>query len=510
MLPFVCETISRMVRLSLIVIYVLLIYLMAQRHITKDRRHIQMTSEKDRETRKDPTWIRKVKVKAYKDVRFLTSDMWHIQTQEVHGFRRLYINTLKALFMAIKGFVDQRLSSHASALTYRTLLSLVPMIAVLVALAKGFGVQGTIYDFLMTYMPGHQSEIDTIMGFVENYLGQVQGGLFLGVGLVLFLYTIFVLLDAIEQTFNIIWGVPRGRALGRKLTDYVTMVVILPLLMTLSSGLTVVMATIQNTWFNDYILFTPVLKFLLKLLPYIILIFMFAGMFMALPNTRVKFLPALISGVIAGSAFQILQALYVSGILWISKYNAIYGGFAAIPLLLLWLQVVWTITLFSAKLCFSIQNVVNFTYAKDATNVSHRYQDFLTLLVMAHIVQRFLDHTEPEPHDIPSLSEACHLPISQTSEIITRLLEERLIIEVIYSDRDKKQCYSLAVDPEILTVGYLLDRMDRSGHRSLMLTQQKFSAEWDIIVASRRAFAEPPLTILLSDLPLGKRQHAYQ
>ena len=237
---------------------------------------------------------------------------------------------------------------------------------------------------------------------------------------------------------------------------------------------------------------------------------MFARMFMALPNTRVKFLPALISGVIAGSAFQILQALYVSGILWISKYNAIYGGFAAIPLLLLWLQVVWTITLFSAKLCFSIQNVVNFTYAKDATNVSHRYQDFLTLLVMAHIVQRFLDHTEPEPHDIPSLSEACHLPISQTSEIITRLLEERLIIEVIYSDRDKKQCYSLAVDPEILTVGYLLDRMDRSGHRSLMLTQQKFSAEWDIIVASRRAFAEPPLTILLSDLPLGKRQHAYQ
>ena len=93
MLPFVCETISRMVRLSLIVIHVLLIYLMAQRHITKDRRHIQMTSEKDRETRKDPTWIRKVKVKAYKDVRFLTSDMWHIQTQEVHGFRRLYINT---------------------------------------------------------------------------------------------------------------------------------------------------------------------------------------------------------------------------------------------------------------------------------------------------------------------------------------------------------------------------------------------------------------------------------
>ena len=455
--------------------------------------------------RKPSTWVRKLKVGAYKVVRFLTSDMWHIQPQEVRGFRRLYINTLKALYMAIKGYVDQRLSRHASALTYRTFLSIVPMLALLVAFAKGFGFQDTIYDFLMTYMPGHQNELDTMMGFVDNYLGQVQGGLFLGVGLVLFLYTIFLLLNTIEQTFNVIWGVPRGRSIGRKLTDYITMVVLLPILMTLSSGMTVMMATIKNTWFNDYILFTPLWEFMLKLFPYIILIFMFAGIFMALPNTRVKFLPALIAGAIAGSAFQILQALYVSGILWISKYNAIYGGFAAIPLLLLWLQVVWSITLFSAKLCFSIQNVVNFTYAKDATNVSPRYSDFLTVLVMAHIVQRFLDHTEPEPHDIPSLSEACHLPINQTSEIIAKLLEEELIIEVVYSSRDKELHYNLAVDPDLLTVGYLLDRMDRSGHRNHMLTQQQFAEEWELVVASRRAFTEPPVTTLLADLPLGRK-----
>lgn len=478
--------------------------MMSQRHNTIDKPADAKGSEKGRSPRKSPSWVRKLKVATYKVVRFLTSDMWHIQPQEVRGFRRLYINTLKSLYMAIKGFIDQRLSRHSAALTYRTLLSIVPMLAMIVAIAKGFGVQGTIYDFLMTYMPGHQNEIETIMGFVENYLGQVQGGLFLGVGLVLFLYTIFVLLGTIEQTFNVIWGVPRGRSLGRKLTDYITMMVLLPILMTLSSGLTVMMATIQNTWFNDYIFFTPVLEFLLKLLPYVILIFMFVGIFMALPNTRVKFLPALIAAVIAGSAFQILQALYVSGILWISKYNAIYGGFAAIPLLLLWLQVVWSITLFCAKLCFSIQNVANFTYAKDATNVSHRYRDFLTILVMAHIVQRFLDHTEPEPHDIPSLSEACHLPINQTSKIITQLLEEELIIEVVYSDRDKEQHYNLAVDPDLLTVGYLLDRMDRSGHRNHMLTQQQFAKEWELVVASRRAFVEPPLTMHLADLPLGK------
>ena len=138
-------------------------------------------------SRKPPSWIRKLKVGAYKVVRFLTSDMWHIQPDEVRGFRRLYINTLKALYMAIKGYMDQRLSRHASALTYRTFLSVVPMLALIVAFAKGFGFQDTIYDFLMTYMPGHQNELDTMMGFVENYLGQVQGGLFLGVGLVLFL-----------------------------------------------------------------------------------------------------------------------------------------------------------------------------------------------------------------------------------------------------------------------------------------------------------------------------------
>ena len=97
------------------------------------------------------------------------------------------------------------------------------------------------------------------------------------------------------------------------------------------------------------------------------------------------------------------------------------------------------------------------------------------------------------------------MPINQTSEIIAKLLEEELIIEVVYSSRDKELHYNLAVDPDLLTVGYLLDRMDRSGHRNHMLTQQQFAEEWKLVVASRRAFTEPPVTTLLADLPLGRK-----
>lgn len=111
---------------------------MPQRHlpIYKQRPRPKKT-KKEQTPRKSPTWLRKLKLFAYKVVRFLTSDMWHIQPDEVRGFRRLYINTLKALYMAIKGYMDQRLSRHASALTYRTFLSIVPMLALLVAFAKG-------------------------------------------------------------------------------------------------------------------------------------------------------------------------------------------------------------------------------------------------------------------------------------------------------------------------------------------------------------------------------------
>src|SRR3712207_1107372 len=315
-------------------------------------------------------------------------------------------------------------------------------------------------------------------------------------------------MNSVERTFNMMWGVPRGRAIGRKVTDYLTMVVLLPVLMTFSSGITVMMATIRNSWFQDYIFFTPLLEWIFNLVPFLIPILMFAGMFIALPNTRVHFLPAFLSAILAGVAYQVLQALYVSGILWISRYNAIYGGFAAVPLFLLWMQVIWSIILFCAKLSFSIQNVQNFGYAQGTANQSRRYQDFLTILVMGHIVQRFLDSRQLEPHDIPSLSEECHLPIAQTSGIISRLLREGLIIEVLYQNNDKQQHYHPAVDPSLLTVGYVLDQIDRSGTggQGQGLIRNRYEEEWQIVLASRSGYRMPPVDTLLRDLSLGDKR----
>ena len=153
---------------------------------------------------------------------FVSRDMWHIETSEVRGLRRVYINSLKSLYMAIKGFVQGDLTSKASALTYSTVLAVVPMLAVLVGIAKGFGVQDAISDFLIETLPTHTTEIQTSLGFVENYLSQVKGGLFLGIGLVFLLYTVFNLLSTIESAFNRIWETTKGRSFKDKVTSYFT------------------------------------------------------------------------------------------------------------------------------------------------------------------------------------------------------------------------------------------------------------------------------------------------
>lgn len=449
-------------------------------------------------------WVRVSRVLLVDFMDFVSRDMWHIETSEVVGFRRIYINSLKSLYMAIKGFVQGDLTSKASALTYSTVLAIVPMLAVLVGIAKGFGVQDAISNFLVETLPSHSMEIQTSLGFVENYLSQVKGGLFFGIGLVFLLYTVFNLLSTIENAFNRIWETTKGRTFKDKVTSYFTMVFLLPVLMVLSSGITLAMTTIKNTFMKDFFLLGSMTTFLINLVPFVLTVFSFVAIFMALPNVKVRFVPALISGALAGIAFQGFQMLYIGGMLWISRYNAIYGGFAAFPLLLLWMQLTWIITLFCAKLCYAIQNVNKFTYEKEVTKVSRRYTDFLTVLIMAHIVQRFVDPKSQEPYTVEQLADRCRIPVKLTTMIIRQLLALNLIVEVKYTKQSRTGNYYPAVDPETLTVGSLIARLDSVGSENFKVDRRKYAREWELTLASRASLQEESTHVLLKHLPLGR------
>ena len=277
-------------------------------------------------------------------IRFVTYDIWRITENEVSGLKELYINIIKTIILAVRGFQNENLQTKASALTYSTLLSIVPLLAVLLGIAKGFGFQNTVRQELFDYFPGHEVELTKAFEFVESYLEQAQGGVIIGVGLILLFYTVVNLISSIEDTFNDIWQIQKSRPWYRKLSDYLALFLILPVLMTASSGLSIFLSTLQNSFISQYFFFTPLVELILNITPYLITILAFTGLYISLPNTKVRFVNGLVAGILSGIAFQFFQFIYISGQIWVSKYNAIYGSFAALPLLLLWLQLSWPVS----------------------------------------------------------------------------------------------------------------------------------------------------------------------
>lgn len=179
-------------------------------------------------------------------IHFLTYEIWRISAHELSKPMRFFISMMKTIILAIRGFNSEQLQTKASALTYRTLLAIVPLLAVILGVAQGFRIQDNVREELLKYFPGRELELNKAISFVESYLSQAQGGVILGVGLVFLFYTVINLISSIEVTFNDIWQIQKNRPWKRKIIDYMALFLILPLLMTLSSGISVFLTTIQN------------------------------------------------------------------------------------------------------------------------------------------------------------------------------------------------------------------------------------------------------------------------
>ena len=453
-----------------------------------------MTDEK-----KDISRIERLKAFLNWAIHFITYDIWRITENEVSGLKEIYINAIKTIILAVRGFQSENLQTRASALTYNTLLAIVPLLAVLFGVAKGFGFQNTVREELMDFFPGHQMELNKAFEFVESYLAQAQGGIIIGIGLILLLYTVVSLISSIEDTFNDIWQINKSRPWFRKISDYLALFVILPVLMVSSSGMSIFISTLQNSFLQHYVFLTPVVELLLHITPYVFTSLAFAGLYIALPNTKVKVINGLIAGIIAGCAFQFFQLVYISGQIWVSKYNAIYGSFAALPLLLLWLQLSWLICLFGAELSYASQNVKKFSFERDSKNISRRYKDFLTLLIASLIIKRFANGEKPYTAD--ELSDSYRIPIRITTQILYMLTEMNIITEVMIGNDERIIHYQPAMDINQISVSLLFEKIDQYGSENFKIdTTGLFNKEWKTLLKTREELVRNNENILLKDL----------
>ncbi|HAR39428.1 MAG TPA: YihY/virulence factor BrkB family protein, partial [Porphyromonadaceae bacterium] len=221
------------------------------------------------------------------------------------------------------------------------------------------------------------------------------------------------------------------------------MVLFIPIFFILVNALNILSYPQNNTLKIIYILY-PFIPRLLNIIPFVVMILIFTSVYKFLPNVKVKFQHALLAGVLAGVAFQFFQMLYLSGQLWITRYNAIYGTFAAIPLMLLWIQLSWFITLIGAEVSYAAQNVRKFSFEKETRNISRRYRDFFTLMIASVIIRRFAD--ELPPYTADQLSEKCKVPSRLTHDILDVLMEVNIISTTPIPEDELVMAFQPAVD----------------------------------------------------------------
>ena len=270
----------------------------------------------------------------------------------IMALRKIY----RTLVLTIRFFTTKRVMTQASALTYSTLLAIVPILAVIFAIARGFGYNKYIEIWFRDALSSQPQVADILTDFVNSYLIHTQSGIFLGVGLLFMLYTVLMLVNNVEETFNEIWQVSNARPLMRSLTNYMAMFFVFPIIIVVSMGLSIFMATVAKHT-DGVLILGPAVRSLLDFSPYLLLSLLFIGLYVYMPNTDVKLKSAIVPGILSGIAMQLLQLFYIHSQIWVTGYNAIYGSFAALPLFMLWLQISWTICLFGAQLTFTNQNL---------------------------------------------------------------------------------------------------------------------------------------------------------
>jgi membrane protein len=301
------------------------------------------------------------------------------------------------------------------------MLSLIPLLALAFSILKGFGVQNRLEPILIQQFAGASQEV---VSLIIQYVDNTNVGSLGAIGLVALLFTVISVLGKIEESFNTIWKVKKGRTLFRKFSDYFSVILLGPVFLLAAISLT---TTLQSN-----VLFQQVISLgggsligILRLGPYLIMWSAFTLIYLLIPNTRVSFRPALAGGILGGTLWQWAQWGYIHFQVGMAKYNAIYGAMAQLPILLIWIYWSWVIVLLGAEVAAGYQNAVSIQGEKLATEANFASRELLTLSLMAVIASNF--HYERKPWSLQQLASFLDIPAHLAKDLLLRLAEAGLV-----------------------------------------------------------------------------------
>ena len=436
-----------------------------------------------------------------KTINFINTDIWRFRKKDFPRMKYFFIKQLRILLLATRGFSQDQCPLRASALTFYSLLSIVPVVAMAFGIAKGFGFQEILEKQLLERFSGQEEVMVRVVDFAHSLLENTKGGMIVGIGIIVLLWTVIKLLGHIEGSFNDIWEVKKPRSYGRKFSDYLSIMLISPLLIILSSSATVFITT-KIALITEKValveMFSPMIFFMLKLIPYGLVWILFIFTYILMPNTKVNFSAGFIGGIIAGTIFQAAQLAYILFQVGVAKYNAIYGSFAALPLFLIWMQLSWLIVLFGAEISFSYQYVDTYEFEPDLRQISPAFKRLLTLQVANRVISTF--SKGKMPLTASNLSQALEIPIRLVQQLLDELVESE-IFSITEIKENEKLAYQPARDINIITIKSIIEALEHKGVDNIPVAQTpELQSLSEVLWTFSAEIEKSPANLLLKDI----------
>jgi membrane protein len=414
--------------------------------------------------------------------KFIASDLWRIRTVDLPAPKRIPLAALKLALLTGRGYREDYVALRANALTLNSMLAIVPVLALLFGIAKGFGLERRFQDWILSQLPEQQVVLGQSLVFARRALENTQGGLIAGAGVIFLLYAVIQVIGQVEQAMNHIWSIGRARSLGRKFSDYLSLILVGPFLLLGASSLNVYVSTWVHAAAESSSLsplLDPAARAAIRTTPYLLLWLLFSFTYVFLPNTKVKLASGLLGGAAAALLYQAAQSLYLKLQIGVSRNNAIYGSFAALPLFLIWLRVSWNIALFGAELTQQHQNFASNEAGGREGELSFREVKRIGLDICGMALERF--ERGGRPPTASELAAGLRLPTRATGGVLKKLVAAGLLAETEAPGREKDPGYLPARPREKLSPTLIVEALERLGEE---------------IPASERPPADPGESIL--------------
>jgi membrane protein len=405
--------------------------------------------------------------------RFFQHDIWLLTPSKGQPFKTFFLKVTRMIAGASIGFIKDNCYLKASALTYYSLLSIVPVLAVAFGIAKGFGFESVLEHEIMHAFREQKDFVDKAIQFAYTLLDQTKGGVIAGVGVIVLFWTVFSLLGNIEQSLNDILKVKRARTYSRKFSDYLATMLICPIIFIVSSSLTLYIWTRFHQGFHGNSIFeamNPMLVFAINIFPFVMAWILFTFIYMFMPNAHVRLSSGLVAGIIAGTAFQIWQWIYIKFQIGVSSYGAIYGSFAALPLFLIWVQVSWLIVLLGAEILACLERDPTLLAVRGQGPLKFISHKHLVLIVAVTYVRAFYEGLPPLT--VRNIADELGVFVHIAQDAIDSLTAGRILCEVA-SPKGAGVAYQLNRDPRLLSIKSVCDIVDEASKPEIAIQESE-------------------------------------